>query len=89
MAYSSSNLSALCYANGFTLWHYKTADTAIETDSEGYFDEAAKMLRVGDFVFLNAGLGGTPTHGTVVVRSIANGTVDVSNATPFGELNTD
>jgi hypothetical protein len=26
MAYDPTNLSALSYANGFTLWHYKTTD---------------------------------------------------------------
>ena len=29
MAYLSKNLSVLAYANGFTLWHYTTADTAV------------------------------------------------------------
>ena len=28
MAYNAAHLSVLAYANGFTLWHYKTADTA-------------------------------------------------------------
>ena len=28
MAYDASNLSALTYANGFTLWHYRTSDAA-------------------------------------------------------------
>ena len=59
MAYDASNLSALTYANGFTLWHYKTPDTATVVDGGGYFNEAASMLRVGDFVFANTGIGGT------------------------------
>ena len=41
MAYNSSNLSALTYANGFTLWHYKTNDTAAVVDTAGYFNNAA------------------------------------------------
>ena len=58
MAYDASNLSALTYANGFTLWHYKTPDTAAVVDTTGYFNEAASMLRVGDFIFANADIDG-------------------------------
>ena len=28
MAYATRNLSVLAYANGFTLWHYESADGA-------------------------------------------------------------
>ena len=38
MAYQSKNLSALGYANGFTLWHYRTSDLAAEVDNAGYFN---------------------------------------------------
>jgi hypothetical protein len=60
MAYSSKDLSALGYANGFTLWHYRTADLAGDIDTSGYFRPASDMLRVGDFIFVNAGLGSDP-----------------------------
>ena len=59
MAYDASNLSALSYANGFTLWHYKTPDTSAVVDSTGYFNGAAAMLRVGDFIFANANVSAT------------------------------
>ena len=48
MAYQSKNLSALGYANGFTLWHYRTDDLAAEVDNVGYFNPASRMIRVGD-----------------------------------------
>ena len=89
MAYDSSNLSALTYANGFTLWHYKTADTAAVVDTSGYFNNAAGMLRVGDFIFGNFGLDSTPSHGVMVVLSSAAGLVDVGDAVGFGGANTD
>lgn len=89
MAYQSKDLSALGYANGFTLWHYRTADLAAVVDNAGYFNAAGRMLRVGDFIMLNAGLGTTPTHGVVVVVANAGGTVDVTNVTTFGAVNTD
>lgn len=89
MAYSASGLSALSYANGFTLWHYRSPDLIAEIDNIGYFNEAAKMLRVGDFVFVNAGVGTTPTNGVVVVTDNSMGAVDVSNVLAFGSIDND
>ena len=89
MAYAPNNLSALTYANGFTLWHYKTADTAAEVDSEGYFNPAASMLRVGDFIFANASVGGTVESGVFIVSSNAGGVVDVADFTAFGAMDND
>jgi hypothetical protein len=82
MAYDSNNLSALTYANGFTLWHYKTPDPAATVDTSGYFNEAAGMLRIGDFIFANTG-------GVFVVNSNAGGVVDVADITGFGGDDTD
>jgi hypothetical protein len=89
MAYSPSGLSAISYANGFTLWHYRTKDMIAEVDNGGYFNAAAKMLRVGDFMFVNAGIDDLPTHGLVVVLANDGGVVDVSNVTQFGSINAD
>ena len=81
MAYDASNLSALTYANGFTLWHYKTPDSAAAVDTTGYFNEAASMLRVGDFIFANANIDATVESGVFVVASNSGGVVDVSDIT--------
>jgi hypothetical protein len=89
MAYKPENLSVLSYANGFTLWHYRTEDAATAVDTAGYFNVASRMLRVGDFIMLNAGLGTSPTHGMMVVISNAGGAVDLSNMVQFGVLNSD
>jgi hypothetical protein len=56
MSYDPNNLSALIYANGFTLWHYKTRDTQPEIFKPGYFNEASRMLRVGDGILINANI---------------------------------
>jgi outer membrane protein assembly factor BamB len=85
MAYDSNNLSALTYANGFTLWHYKTPDTDTAVDTTGYFNDAAGMLRVGDFIFANTGTKG----GVFVVNANASGVVDVANITDFAGGNMD
>jgi hypothetical protein len=87
MAYNAKSLSVLAYANGFTLWHYSTSDTANQVDTAGYFNSAADMLRVGDMVLGNVGLSGTPSAGVFVVRANQNGVVDVANLTPFGAAN--
>jgi hypothetical protein len=89
MSYDSQNLSVLAYANGFTLWHYTTADPASDVDDAGYFDEAADMVRVGDMIMANVDTDGTPAAGMFVVASNVGGEVDVTNLTPFGTADTD
>jgi hypothetical protein len=89
MAYDASNLSALTYANGFTLWHYKTPDDKDAVDTSGYFNEAASMLRVGDFIFANADIDATIQSGVFIVASNSGGVVDVTNMTDFGTSDTD
>jgi hypothetical protein len=49
MAFSLRNLSVLAYANGFTLWHYKSGtDPLARTSTKGYFAAAADLLAAGD-----------------------------------------
>ena len=89
MAYSSKNLSALAYANGFTLWHYKTSDLALEVDTAGYFNGAATMLRAGDFIMANTNTSATVQSGMFIVKSNSGTVVDVANIADFGSVNTD
>jgi hypothetical protein len=59
MAFMLRNLSVLAYANGFTLWHYKSgADKLTQATREGYFADAADLLAPGDMVMLSAEEGG-------------------------------
>jgi hypothetical protein len=89
MAYAPKNLSALAYANGFTLWHYKTPDLALQVDNAGYFNGAAAMLRAGDFIMANTNIGDTVQSGMFIVKSNTGTVVDVANIADFGSLNTD
>jgi hypothetical protein len=41
------------------------------------------MLRVGDFIFGNFDLDGTPSHGVMVVLANSAGVVDVADAIAF------
>ncbi|HLO77112.1 MAG TPA: hypothetical protein VK196_11720 [Magnetospirillum sp.] len=89
MSYQSKDLSVLAYANGFTLWHYTTVDTALTVDSTGYFNAAADMLRAGDIVIANVDTDGTPKAGLFVVSTAAGGVVDVNDITQIGITDAD
>lgn len=84
MAYQSKDLSVLAYANGFTLWHYVTADAAASVDTAGYFNAAADMLRVGDIIIANVETATTPKAGLFLVSQAASGVVDVNDMTQIG-----
>ena len=59
MSFAIRDLSVLAYANGFTLWHYKTAaDTLPAVQEAGYFDDAVDMLASGDMLLVSAPDGG-------------------------------
>lgn len=76
MALKLSDLSVLAYANNFTLWHYKTADSAVTPT--GYFNQASDMMHVGDLIVANVGTGGTPATKFYIVTAISGGTASVA-----------
>jgi hypothetical protein len=53
MSFVAAQLSVLAYANGFTHWHYRSADPLPEILSTAYFALAADMLRPGDQMTVN------------------------------------
>ena len=68
MSFRNADLSAISYANGFTLWHYRSPDSLDDMLMPGYFDQAHKMLRAHDFIHVNALIDDArPEHGTFVV----------------------
>lgn len=69
MAFKSSDLSVLAYANNFTLWHYTTIDTDTVAETSGYLNNAADMLRVNDLIIANLDTDGTPETKIYVVSS--------------------
>lgn len=76
MAFSSSNLSVLAYANNFTLWHYTTADTGVT--GAGYFNGAADMLRKNDLIITNIDTADTPETIFYIVTGNNGTTVTVA-----------
>lgn len=68
-------LSILAYANGFTLWHYRTNDKPERVlssecgnpDYTGYFAPACDLLRRGDQIIVSFGGGPEPDLTTLIV----------------------
>jgi len=87
MAFAASGLSSLAYANGFTLWHYTSADAIADVNTEGYFNDASDMLAVRDVIIVVD--TNTPTTSLVSVLSNAAGVVDVSNGLAITETDSD
>jgi hypothetical protein len=52
--FSPADLGALIQGDGFSLWHYRTADTRAVVVAPGYFAPVADMLNPGDLVILQA-----------------------------------
>ncbi len=89
MAFKAKDLSVLGYANGFTLWHYVTDDTATQVGTTNYFNDAAHMIRVGDMIMANVNMDSSPAGGIFLINANnSNGVVDAANMTPFGNSDT-
>ena len=63
--------------NAPQMWSYKSADAIAYVNTEGYFNDASDVLKVGDLIYVFD--SNTPTANLVVVLSNASGVVDVSN----------
>ncbi|MQX35477.1 hypothetical protein [Roseospira navarrensis] len=78
MAFVPQDLSVLCYANGFTLWHYTTVDTGTAMAAANYFDPAGPYVRVGDVMVCNTDTDGTPAAAFYRVSANTGGAVSVA-----------
>lgn len=78
MAYQSKDLSVLAYVNGFTSWHYITADAPDDVIAAGYFNGACDLMRNGDMLAINAGGVEARANFMMGVTSATNGTVVIS-----------
>jgi hypothetical protein len=86
MAFDKKNLSGLCYANGFTLWHYKTtADAKAALDTAGYFNDSAGQLKVGDIIIAN----GSDGAAILVVNANSGTVVDCGDVLAVGAADSD
>lgn len=52
-AFRPRNLSRLCYANAFTLWHYRSHNLRLAIlTARGFFADAHSLLKAGDGLIL-------------------------------------
>ena len=66
MAFAIRNLAVLAYANGFTLWHYKSGKDTLDGISGGnHLGDASDMLTAGDLIMVTAANTGAPGAATV------------------------
>ena len=81
MAYAQSGLQPIGgqskAGNAPQMWSYTSTDAIADVNTEGYFNEASDVLKVGDLIYVFD--SNTPTANLVVVLSNASGVVDVSN----------
>lgn len=101
MAYETSNpikRQAGGVGGAKSLWFYSDGDTAATIDGSGYFNAEAARLKVGDWVQINSGIGGSPAYGMAIVTGNTRdltasppveGVVDITNVTTFGTIDSD
>lgn len=53
MAFNTRMLSIIAYANGFSLWQYKSQDTVGKICADGYFKDMERLINNGDVMIIN------------------------------------
>lgn len=54
MGFKNRDLSVIAFANGFTLWHYRSSVDRLEDIlGEGYFDPVMTLVNTGDIIITN------------------------------------
>lgn len=57
--FKNKNLSVIAYANGFTLYHYKSDESLGVVTQDNYFDPVKHLSATGDIIIINASDGTT------------------------------
>lgn len=50
MSLNVKEVSVMAYANGFTIWSYKTQDCRLDVIDKGYFNYINNILQNGDLI---------------------------------------
>ena len=71
------------------MWSYTApdADAIADINTSGYFNDASKVLKVGDLIYIFD--SSVPTATLAVVLSNASGVVDISDGTAIAVTDTD
>lgn len=97
MAYARENLQRVGPQNSAAPSLFTFADTAstlVQIDGSGYFNDAADILKVGDFIFARASNGQGVSYVSGNTRDLAasppvQGVVDIQNVTAVGTIDSD
>jgi hypothetical protein len=93
MAYSKDNLQPIGgqakAGNAPQMWSYTApgTDAIADINTEGYFNNASDVLKVGDLVYIWD--SSVPTATLSVVLSNASGVVDISDGTTIAVTDSD
>lgn len=93
MAYTKDNLQPIGgqskAGNAPQMWSYTApgTDALADINTEGYFNDASSLLKVGDLIYLWD--ASVPTGTLVIVLSNADGVVDVSDGTAIAVTDAD
>lgn len=71
------------------LFTYTTADAVTVVDGEGYFNDVAKDVAVGDVIISVTSTGGTLASSIHTVASNTGSVVDVTNGTTIAQTDGD
>lgn len=54
MSFKNKDMSVIAYANGWTMWHYKTSQDTLQdiVDNREYFSNLYTLMNVGDVVYM-------------------------------------
>jgi hypothetical protein len=93
MAYTKDNLQPIGgqakAGNAPQMWSYTApgTDAIADINTEGYFNSASDVLKVGDLIYVWD--SSVPTGTLCIVLSNASGVVDVSDGTTIAVTDTD
>jgi hypothetical protein len=92
MAFASTGFVTVAAAksgNAPSVYAYKTADALADVREEGYFNDLAQTLKVGDLIYCVTSTGTTAVASLNYVLSNAAGVVDVNDGTVLANTDTD
>lgn len=92
MAFSATGwavVSASKRGQAPAVFAYKTTDSIATVNTEGYFNDLANTLSVGDLIYCVTSTGTTAVATLTVVRSNSSGVVDVDNGTTLASTDSD
>ena len=80
MSVTIDNMAVMGYANGFTMWHYKTTEHKGNLLQEHYFDSMKTSLMRGDIIMVATEIAGDMKINTLFVSNIDNTGVKIKEA---------